>query len=418
VKFTLGILFCGLCSLTFADSIECDSSGLLNRSAVSIEKLPRFNISGSYETGITTAYDGTLLITAYYGRSNKMDKTNDKIFRYDPVNNQLSTLLEFKNASGILPAATLAQGVDKNVYYGITAQGGKHNYGTIYSINISSGAYQLLFEFDDTALCYPQLGLVRISDHELIGIYATGGEDFFRVPANEYNRYIENGRFFIFDLNTMKVAPFNEIEGATNALPCRINEETFVFLFREDMTKSGDYVFAQYSITKRKMTASTYVNYNFQPVSALIAGKNSSIYVMNYYTQARPGTYPFLKYDPATNKCSRCCKGSHHVTMYSSAFTSDTNGVMYGWFKMGPGTMPNGLLFEFDPAADSIRTFISWPDNTNEVNEETNQQLTPGYDFISNPVFSGKGKLYAISMYSGLVSVDMASRSVTRLVKL
>jgi uncharacterized repeat protein (TIGR03803 family) len=386
--------------------------GSLSSASINFEKLPRFGISVHKTIWVTATTQGDILVTAHGGGSSSEDPKGE-LFRYSPKTRTLDSLFQFGGEQGSAPSGPLVQTDDPNILYGVTHSGGQSDCGTIYEFDLSARRHKVLFHFNETGPHHPSKGLVAIGNNRYIGLCDTTGEPrdigpYFGGPYEWVP--------FLYDRLTNQVSFFNPKPeyGYVIGLPCLLNEDVLVLLYE----KGTRHRIVEYSLTRNEVTSDVRSTFWFKPNGSLIKGKDSCLYVMHYYVSASSATYPFFCYDAKTKTCTQRALGSPHVTMYSGEAVADRNGVIYGWFNMGPRTMPHGLAFRFNPVADSVEAFIEWKDKTSEVDELTNEQLTPGYEFISNPVIAADGMLYAVSEDSGLVSIDLATRKVKRLVKI
>jgi uncharacterized repeat protein (TIGR03803 family) len=69
------------------------------------------------------------------------------LFRYDIQNDSFITLYTFDVTHGAKPLSSLSQAWNGNLY-GTTSAGGAHNAGVIFSYNIDSSKYSVVYEFD------------------------------------------------------------------------------------------------------------------------------------------------------------------------------------------------------------------------------------------------------------------------------
>jgi uncharacterized repeat protein (TIGR03803 family) len=89
----------------------------------------------------------------------------------------LTTLHNFDRSDGARPYAVLVQGTDGN-FYGTTAKGGDHDYGTIFVIT-PTGALTTLHSFGGTDGASPSGGLVQGTDGSFYGSTGYGGSGLY-----------------------------------------------------------------------------------------------------------------------------------------------------------------------------------------------------------------------------------------------
>jgi uncharacterized repeat protein (TIGR03803 family) len=85
----------------------------------------------------------------------------------------LTTLANFDDTNGAYPFAELVQATNGN-FYGTTAEGGDHDYGTVFKIT-PAGTLTTLHRFDDTDGAHPYAGLVLATDGDFYGTTFSGG---------------------------------------------------------------------------------------------------------------------------------------------------------------------------------------------------------------------------------------------------
>lgn len=400
---------CMLSCLLFAGTINIRHGF---RMVGAMGQLPGFHISSYSVPWLTVASDGSLLISTY--DIDSYTPLFGALYRYYPDTRVLTKITDFNSTNGACPAGRMTESSNPEVLYGVTFAGGKNNQGTIYTVDLRTNEHKVVFEFEKQGLRHPNYGLIAISDHEFLGV-CDSTTDMHTVAQEPYVGYAYSGTGYIFNSNTGKVSFFNPGAeyGDIRGLPVRLNTESLVIL----MENGKQHHILEYSISTQTVQTVVATDSLFRPISGLVVTNDSSIYAMNYVDEASSLEYPFLCYNPKSKQCTSVAVGSPYITMYSSSFTSDVNGNLYGYFKMGIH-FGDGFMFKANPQADSVESFVQWPEDNDAISTKDSTQLTPGYDFISNPVITGKGYLYAISSVSGLVVVDLSTRKVEQLVRL
>ena len=99
------------------------------------------------------------------------------IYQLDPVSKTLKTLHRFgsnKN-DGERPYGGVV--IDPSgILYGTTSGGGNNAYGTIFSMNTTTHAYKILFNFDSETGVQPQDGLIRTASGVFYGTTQQEGQ--------------------------------------------------------------------------------------------------------------------------------------------------------------------------------------------------------------------------------------------------
>jgi uncharacterized repeat protein (TIGR03803 family) len=125
--------------------------------------------------GLVQGSDGNFYGTTELGGTH----FRGSVFKIDPTGN-LTTLHSFGGSpsDGANPAAALVQGTDGN-FYGTTASGGAHFFGTVFQIT-SAGALTVLHSFSGypSEGAGPFGGLVQGTDGNFYGTTASGGAHF------------------------------------------------------------------------------------------------------------------------------------------------------------------------------------------------------------------------------------------------
>lgn len=70
------------------------------------------------------------------------------LYRINPDGSDFSVLYSFSKGTGHNPHGRLTQGSDENLFYGITKTGGNKNVGVIFSYNIKDSTYNVLHDFE------------------------------------------------------------------------------------------------------------------------------------------------------------------------------------------------------------------------------------------------------------------------------
>jgi uncharacterized repeat protein (TIGR03803 family) len=125
---------------------------------------------GEYPEGNLIDVNGTLYGTAGLGGAYNYGN----VFSLNPTTGAQTVLYSFRGGTdGVSPVAGL---IDvKGTLYGTTEAGGAHNYGTVFSVNLTTGAETVLYTFGgrtDGGNPYP--GLVKVMG-KLYGTTYFGG---------------------------------------------------------------------------------------------------------------------------------------------------------------------------------------------------------------------------------------------------
>jgi uncharacterized repeat protein (TIGR03803 family) len=110
------------------------------------------------------------------------------LFSFNPSNNQLTTLVSFKDSvKGSHPKGTLLKGSD-NALYGTASEGGNYNYGTVFRYDPASQDYTVLHHFDNIDGRYPEGELMEWNP-SLTGIEKPNYEIILTAYPNPFNEF-------------------------------------------------------------------------------------------------------------------------------------------------------------------------------------------------------------------------------------
>lgn len=154
--------------------------------------------------GVTLSADGSAL----YGTTVFGGPTNSgTVFSLDLSTGACTTLAAFNGANGTIPIADLALSVDGKTLYGVTREGGADNQGTIFSVPTTGGTPTALANFNGANGSDPIGGLTLSADGTtLFGTTSNGG-------ANN------KGVVFSLDISTGALTTLATFDGANGSGP-------------------------------------------------------------------------------------------------------------------------------------------------------------------------------------------------------
>lgn len=274
---------------------------------------------------------------------------NGVIFKTDSVGNNYSDVYTFSNTiNGLDPYGSLMQSSDGNLY-GMTSRGGVSDFGVIFKVDIKTGAYTKVHDFDSVGGKTPYGALCEAANGKLYGMTYAGG-----VP-NGFA--IDRGVIFEYDMVT----------------------NTF--------TKLEDFNF--YS----------YIAY---PYGSFVKGSDGLLYGLSSVGGV-DATGHFFKYDTQLDSIIRLesfIAGSNFVGVepYGAVVeASDSN--FYGLSRDGgAGTVGGGVIFKYDASAPIFKKMTK-VHNFSEVLPKS----VDGYDLVGSLV-EANGKLYGMTRKGGIDS--------------
>lgn len=123
-----------------------------------------------YYVNLIQGTNGKLYGTTYDGGVN----TKGVLFSYDLTTNSYTDLHDFNTTTGGNPYAGVIQATNGKLY-GMTYLSGTSNNGVIYSYDIATSQYAVIYNFDGTNGSHPQRTLTQASNGKLFGTTYDGG---------------------------------------------------------------------------------------------------------------------------------------------------------------------------------------------------------------------------------------------------
>jgi len=134
----------------------------------------------SMTSGGSQPYLGSLLKASdgkLYGLTYNGSNSYGVIFSYDITSGIYSDLHDFYSTDGAHPYGSLIQATN-GLLYGMTYQGGTNDGGVIFSYNLSTQDYSVLYNFNSTDGFYPLRSLTQASNGKLFGTTSQGGFNY------------------------------------------------------------------------------------------------------------------------------------------------------------------------------------------------------------------------------------------------
>jgi len=172
-----------------------------------LTKLADFDNEG-HRTGafpfasLVLAHNGKFYGTCYAGGEN----TLGVIFEFDPNSGTLSKKFDFTLKTGGRPAFNMTLAADGKLY-GITGDGGKHGFGTIFVFDPNTGSFETVHDFEGLDKGGLPLGTLTLAyNGKLYGTTAGGGRhNGGTLFEFDYHSQTFAKRFDFDDINTGKV---------------------------------------------------------------------------------------------------------------------------------------------------------------------------------------------------------------------
>lgn len=295
------------------------------------------------------ACDGKL-----YGMTvNGGSSSSGVIFSFDPFSSTFTKLKDFDVTQGGLPYGSLIQASDSKLY-GMTYEGPNDYGGVIFSFDVSTSIYTILFaldNYDGTSGGLPYGSLIQARDGKLYGMTSFGGGIIRNDPA------INVGVIFSID-------PLSSTPAYTYAVPK-------IFQGTDGASPYGSFIQATdgklYGMTSMGGSGGSGVIFSFipststyeilkqfdgtdgaNPYGSLIQAGDGKLYGMTYGGGSH-GAGVIFSYDPISFAYTVLenfdyTNGSHPYGNLMQA----SDGKLYGMTSSG-GISDDGVIFSFDP---------------------------------------------------------------------
>ena len=368
----------------------------INRNGSGYRALRSFDAAGgSSPSGLIQGTNGLLYGTATVNGSNGVGA----IFTINTNGTGYAQLHAFAHVDGAYPASGLFQG-SNGVLYGVTAQGGISNAGTVFRMNLDGSGFQVLRQFTNSPDGADPAALVQGSDGTLYGSTVTGGA----AGAGVIFRMSTNGNNY-----TILRSFTNSPDGADPEANLIIGKDGFLY----GTTVFGGNVYAYGgTLFKLNTNGSGYVILHHFPTIAgdgsnpdsLMQAADGSIYGVAANTGAFSGgmvfkldtnggytvVYGFTNSPPDGRNPVSALVDAGDGALYGTA----DNGGVYDHGAVFRLTPPLSLSFQVTAASGTNTTILSWPAWASDYAVRASATLTnTSWTAIGVPVAAG-GKLF------------------------
>jgi uncharacterized repeat protein (TIGR03803 family) len=259
--------------------------------------------AGSSQGNLTLYTNNTFYGLTVAGGSN----AKGTIFKYDPFNNQYTTVFTFNTSDGYYPRASLFLATDGN-FYGMTAQGGLNNEGGLFQFNPVTNVFVKIIDFGLSNGNLPNGNVVQ-SGNKIIGMTTNGGN----VP-------LSGGVIFTYDIITN-----------------------------------------QYFVVHNFLFATGYT-----PFGSLIKASNGLLYGMAFGGGSL-GYGVIFSFNPTGNVYTvlHNFDGINGAAPSGALVQSGTSGLFYGFTQQG-GDSNNGIIFSFDITGNTFTKLYDLDSSTGQ----------------------------------------------------
>ena len=310
---------------------------------------------GVYPRGsLTQADNGKLYGLAYLGGTNGGFGT---IFEYDPVTDTLINKLNFDGTNGAGPQGSLVQ-ANNGKLYGMTSQGGAYDYGVLFEFDPATDTFTKKLDFDGVNKgSKPYGNLLQTSNGKLYGMTSEGG-------THDY------GTLFEYDLSTdtyTKKIDFDYYNGAAPLGSLIQASSGKLYGMAEFGGANDDGVLFEYDLTTDTYTVELNfdgTNNGAWPEGTLTQTSNGKLYGITYGGGTNDKGVLF-EYDPNTDTYIKKLdfNGTNNGALPKGTLIQASNGKLYGITSSG-GINNKGVLFEYDPTTNTYTKKVDF-DGTN-----------------------------------------------------
>ena len=312
------------------------------------------------------------------------------LFEWDPDTNIYSRVLDFgEEYKGMGLGVSLVQ-ADNGKLYG-TLQGGIHNCGVLFEVDLDSMVYTKLLDFNVEDGQYPEGSLVKADNGRFYGMTWRGGTKSMGV---------------LFELDPVthafiKKMDFTGVENGSTPVASLIKAENGKLYGKT--AEGGAYNFGVLfewdpaTDTYTKKLDFTGTEEGRFPIGRLVQAKNGNLYGTTVYG----GLYEkgmLFKLDPSTDAFTKILdfNGSGNGSAPTGYMIEADNGNLYGLTLRGDAgydslhpNFENGVLFEFNPATEILTKKVDF--NGFEKGSGPTESL----------VKANNGKLYGMTSNGG-----------------
>ncbi len=278
------------------------------------------------------------------------------LYQYDIVTNVYTKKMDFTPATGHLPAGSLIQHTDGNLY-GMTSSGGANGFGVLFQYDPVTDVYTKKIDFAGTTNGRgPKGELMQASDGTLYGMTSLGGANNKGIIFQYDPTTNALTKKFDFDGAISGGTPYGTLTEAADAM--------FYGMTYDGGTNNAGVLFqydpATSTFTKKLDFIGTNGGY---PQGSLMQASDGKLYGMTYLGGFGYGV--LFQYDPITNTLVNKFEFDDldHGGSPKSTFMQASDGKLYGLSESGLNY--SGVMFQYDPGNSTITNKISFGEGLN-----------------------------------------------------
>ena len=288
-----------------------------------------------YYSSLTLASNGKFYGMTFNGGANN----SGVIFSFDPATTVYTTVYDFNNDNGTQPSGSLIQGSDGKLY-GMTSYGGTINEGVIFSFDPAISTYTKLFDFDNDKGANPSGSLLQTTNGKMYGMTAEGGDENL-------------GTIFSFDPVSFIVTKVDDLDNVNGAVPLgSLVQGGGGLLYGMCANGGGDGAGVIFSFNPGNLTYAKLKDFDFSsgyyPHGSLMKGIDGKLYGMTYKGgNNNNGVLFSFECSTLTYTKLNDFDGANGAEPLGSLVQAP-DGKIYGMTSDG-GNANLGVIFSFDP---------------------------------------------------------------------
>lgn len=274
------------------------------------------------------------------------------IIRFNPVTNVYESIFQFSDSLGRYPAGILQDSMS-GIIYGINSYGGQYDKGNIFKFNPYTNEYAVLFNFDYTLGAEPMGNIIQLNDSLFYGVTKDGGNltrgvlYSFNINTNEYSVLFNFSDSLGSSIKNIMLASNGNIYGTTY-----YGGEYYEGVLFKYEIESGLY--------HKLVDFSDSIGKSLK--GSLVEASNGKLYGTAYGGGEYNGGVLF-EFDPQTELYS-IKYGFEYYNGLPKWFLSEINeGELFGGTNMG-GYYHCGMIFKYDIFNDSLTFIVDLDINT------------------------------------------------------
>jgi len=341
------------------------------------------DIMGDFYMNAIADKDEKVFLAPYYGMTQYGGANNSGVlFQFDPATSIYTKKIDLIFAIGSQPFGSLIQASD-GILYGMTQYGGANSVGVIFQYDPVANTYTKKIDLISATGAYPHGSLMQASDGKLYGMTYQGGTNNFGV-------------IFQYDPALSTYTKKIDFAGATNgSYPegslMQASDGKFYGMTRAGGANGMGVLFQFDPVSSIYIKKIDFLGAGSgdEPYGSLMQANDGLLYGMTYYGGGNTGAGVLFQYDPIANTYIKKIDlnyAANGSAPYGSLMQA-TDAKLYGMTNQG-GANNFGVIFQYDPL-------------TNTYTDKIDFSSSSGSDPEGSLVQANDGKLYGMTYDGG-----------------